>query len=94
MWTDELANVLAGLGTVEAMVGHLKKVWRGYSIEGRYEVDDVCAAVYAVARMARSIKLVTLSPSIPKMWTLIIIQSCHSPKPLRKQAASSRSQTF
>lgn len=63
MWTDELANMLATLGTVEAMVGHLKKVWRGYSIEGKYDVDDVCAAVYGVARMARSIKLVRPSPS-------------------------------
>ena len=52
-YTDSLAQTLASYGVVRASVDHLRRV--AMALDARAE--DKCAAIYVIARMARSIQL-------------------------------------
>ena len=52
-YTDDLAQVLAALNAVSISVEHLRRV----SATPNAEPEDICAAIYVVARLARTIPL-------------------------------------
>lgn len=52
-FTDHLAEMLAARGVVNASVDHLRRI----TVGGPFGTEDKCAALYVIARMARSIPL-------------------------------------
>ncbi|KAG8881629.1 hypothetical protein FRB97_009318 [Tulasnella sp. 331] len=56
IYTDGLADTLAAQGVVIPMVDHLRKILKSPAAQP----DDLCAAIYSIARLARSIKLAKL----------------------------------